>query len=142
MANSNALDPTYPYIDIKISAVITTHTETIAKNAYEEPLPLDPTKTDKHPENLRRGWNAIAKVLENTVNKTNTHYEKLTLDHPVVPIVISAGGTLHKTAHKFLKHLGTGQAICTEKPQLTFRWRSHGDVLSSASDAKPRGLAM
>jgi len=109
MANSTALDPTYPYIDIKISAVITTHTEKIAKNAYEDPLPLDPTKTDKHPENLRRGWNAIAKVLENTVNKTDTHYAKLNLDHPVVPIVISAGGTLHKTAHKFLKHLGMGQ---------------------------------
>ena len=109
MANSNALDPTFPFIDIKISAVITNHTEKIAKNAYEEPLPLDPTKTDKHPENLRRGWNAIAKVLENTVNKTDTHYAKLNLTHPVVPIVISAGGTLHKTAHKFMKHLGMGQ---------------------------------
>ena len=72
--------------------MITTHTETIAKNAYEGPLSLDPTKTDKHPENLRRGWNAIAKVLENTANKTDTHYAKLTLEHPVVPIVISAGG--------------------------------------------------
>ena len=43
------------------------------------------------------------------MNKTDTHSPKLNLDHPVVPIVISAGGTLHKTAHKFLKHLGMGQ---------------------------------
>ena len=34
---------------------------------------------------------------------------KLNLDHPVVPIVISAGGTLHKTTHKFLKHHGMYQ---------------------------------
>ena len=47
--------------------------------------------------------------MEHTVNKTNTHYAKLNLAHPFVPIVITAGGILHKTAHKFLKALDTGQ---------------------------------
>ena len=109
MANSNALDPTYPYIDIKICAVLTNHTEKLTRDAFKGPLSLDHSTTDKHPENLRRGWNAIAKAMEYTVNKTNTHYTNLNLTHPVVPIVITAGGTLHKTAHKFLKALGAGQ---------------------------------
>jgi len=108
MANSDTvLDPRFGLVDLKTSGVLTNHTDELTRTAFD--APLDPTRTDKHPENLRRGWNAIAAVLESTVHKSNTHYQKLNLEHPVVPIVISSGGTLHKTLHKFLKHLGMGQ---------------------------------
>ena len=107
-ANSETvLDPLFGFVDLKTSGVLTNHTDQLSRTAFD--APLDPTRTDKHPENLRRGWNAIAAVLESTVHKSNTHYQNLNLEHPVVPIVISSGGTLHKTMHKFIKALGMGQ---------------------------------
>ena len=108
MANSDTvLDPLFGLVDLKTSGVLTNHTDELTRTAFD--APLDPTRSDKHPENLRRGWNAIAAVLESTVHKSNKHYDKLHLEHPVVPIVISSGGTLHKTMHKFVKALGMGQ---------------------------------
>ena len=43
------------------------------------------------------------------MQETANHYAGLHLTHAVVPIVISAGGTLHTTAYDFLKALGKDQ---------------------------------
>ena len=107
MTNSNVMDPVFGVVDIKTRAVLTSDNMRTVKEAFEGPLDL--TQSAQYAQDTRRSWNAIQAALERTFKTATADYAKLRLPHSVVPIVISAGGTLHKTTENFFKALGKDQ---------------------------------
>lgn len=104
-----AMDATYGLLDIKIKAPLaldTSNARTAARAAAEPPAP------DNEPTNcrplLKSGWGQIAAALEVAAQATRNHYAPLDAPQPVVPIVISSGGTLHREAYQCLRDLLPG----------------------------------
>ena len=57
------------------------------------------------PDPRRPGWAQIEATLEFTAREKHNHYAHLVTHQPVLPIVMTSGGTLHKDAHKLLKDM-------------------------------------
>jgi hypothetical protein len=95
-----ALDPVYGLVDYKVKAVHCTDTINARARARAD---LQPQPDSPHPVSRRSAWAAIGASLEFCAHESRTHYAHIPTPQPVVPLVISSGGTLHKDFHKFLK---------------------------------------
>jgi hypothetical protein len=90
-----ALHPTYGHVDIKVKCIFAQDTLLARQNIVrteEQSL-----TTHCH--------NQVLAALQVAYNDAQAAYVALQLQPPVVPVVISSGGTLHPTALKFLKDL-------------------------------------
>ena len=90
-----ALHPTYGHIDIKIKCIQANNTNIVRDNLVRAEDESITTYT----------YRQLQAVLDATHQQTINEYANLQLHPPVVPIVISSGGTLHPTSVQFLKSM-------------------------------------
>jgi hypothetical protein len=90
-----ALHPAYGQIDLKVKSVFARDTW-IARQAIQQVDGL-PTNTLYH--------NKCIAALNVTHLESVAHYQNIQAQSPVIPIVISSGGTLHPQALKFFKDM-------------------------------------
>ena len=116
-----AMHAQYGLVDLKIKAVLTTDTSaarTQARAHYMQQggapgAPGAPEQDQEqeqeqeHPLYNQRGWAQIAASLEFAAQETRNHYTAMAVapPQPVMPLVISSGGTLHQLTYGFLKEL-------------------------------------
>jgi hypothetical protein len=92
-----ALDATYGFVDFKVKLALATDTAA-ARAAVVLPIgPLTHIGFRKH------AYGQLEAALDFSANECRQHYQNMGLAHPVAPLVVSSGGTLHKSLLGFLK---------------------------------------
>ena len=120
-AGVRELHPRYGLVDLTIKAVLAADT-VHARNHAQVPEIQVPDPNPDHrvqvPSIRQLGWAQIAAALEVPANEKRNHYATYQPYHPVFPLVIASGGTLHAEARAFLKEMfpdaTTRHQICTD----------------------------
>ena len=112
----HAMHALYGLVDLKIKAVLTTDTTAARAHALAavaqpqpqpQPQPQEGAEAQEHPLYNQKGWAQIAASLEFKAQETRNHYTAMVPapPQPVMPLVMSSGGTLHQQAYGFFKEL-------------------------------------
>jgi hypothetical protein len=97
-----AMDPVYGLVDIKIKCALANDTAAARQAAVQPDI-----------EPRQQAWNQIGAAMQVAANECTSHYAAMQPPpaQPVVPLVISSGGTLHKPFRDFLM-------VTTPNPEL------------------------
>ena len=116
-----AMDPAYGLIDLKIKAPLTAHSAA-PRAAAAANAPLDHGHHEQEHEQeqeqdepvageallrsiRKRGWAQLTASLDFAAKNAHAIYANLNPVQPVVPLVMSSGGTLHPEALRLIKEL-------------------------------------
>ena len=104
------MDGQYGLLDVKVKAVLAA--DTVAARAAVPVVPVVPVAPagaaaeGEEPRPLhKRRWAQIAASLDMVARQTRNHYEHIGAVQPVVPIVISSGGTFQLQTYQFIHQL-------------------------------------
>ena len=87
------------HVDLSIKLVLA-HDTLVARNAVTGNEVAEPGESQR-----RQCYSQLNAALTKAVEDKNLHYAQLPQHANVIPLVMSSGGTLHKTFHLFLKEL-------------------------------------
>ena len=102
-----AVDAEFGYLDLKIKSLMAADTRALRDEASSATgqAPPDPDATDAAPSPTiaRQTWTVINDALQRTTNEAARSYGPGAARVSVTPLVISSGGTLHRTFFQLLK---------------------------------------